>query len=158
MPDSVMPSPTVTLTSSDAFKDGIRHLQLNIPALREHLHDALELIHAFGGEVGWNTELSTQIQLVLEELLVNIIDYGYPNRPPGSIQLIVEIFPDHVTMSLDDDGVAFDPFEYSEPDLTLPLEERPIGGLGIHLVRAIMDAHSYQFSNGRNRTIVSKKI
>ncbi len=145
-------------TLSDTALSPIQPLHLQIPAVREKLSEVVELMVAYSGEAGWNQELSTLIDLVLEELLINIIDYGYPDRPAGTIQLTVESQADSVCIHLLDDGIPFDPFLYEMPDQGLSLQERTLGGLGLYLVKSLVDNWHYQYSNGNNRSVITKNI
>ena len=72
-----------------------------------------------------------------------------------SVVVEVELNQDRVTVTLTDDGTPFDPFSQPEPDTTLSVEERPIGGLGIHLVREMMDDVSYQRRDGHNVVVAT---
>ena len=92
------------------------------------------------------------LQIALDELLTNTIDYGVV----GQAIVELEAAGDRVTLRLTDDGRPFDPFARAAPDTSLPLEERHIGGLGIHLVRSLMDEVSYQRREGRNVVVLTK--
>ena len=92
------------------------------------------------------------LQIALDELLTNTIDYG----AVGQATVELEAPGDRVTLRLTDDGRPFDPFARAAPDTSLPLEERRIGGLGIHLVRGLMDEVSYQRREGRNVVVLTK--
>lgn len=100
--------------------------------------------HAMGDIETYN------LLLVLEEVITNIISYGC--NADHSHQIIVSISLDHGNLILvvSDDGQAFNPLEAPMPDLDLPLDERPIGGLGIALFRSIMDSVDYQRKNNHN--------
>ncbi len=91
-----------------------------------------------------------KLQLALEEVLVNVINYAYPADVVGDISLTAELFHDSLIFTLRDGGTPFDPTQIAEPDVDAPLEERPIGGLGIHLVRHIMESISYSYTAGSN--------
>ena len=86
------------------------------------------------------------IRLVVEELVVNIVNYS------GSDYLDVEIQreKDGITMQYRDGGVPFNPLEKEWPDISLPMEQRKIGGLGIYLVVTKMDTAEYEYTNGEN--------
>ena len=86
------------------------------------------------------------IRLVVEELVVNIVNYS------GSDYLDVEIKreKDGITMQYRDGGVPFNPLEKERPDISLPMEQRKIGGLGIYLVVTKMDTAEYEYTNGEN--------
>ena len=95
--------------------------------------------------------------LALEELVTNSIKYGYDDQAEHVIQVEVELGPDCMTMVVEDDGHPFNPLEQMEPDTNLPIEERPIGGLGLHLLRKLSDRMEYVWKNGRNRVTLQKK-
>ena len=98
------------------------------------------------------------IHLVTEELVVNVASYAYPDGADDYLD--VEIIRDegHITLRFRDGGVPFNPLEREAPDTTLPIEERPIGGLGIYLVRQFMDTVEYEYTNGENILTVMKKV
>ena len=94
------------------------------------------------------------IRLVIEELIVNIVNYS------GSDYIDIELKRDEnsITLCFRDNGIPFNPLKRVMPDTTLPLEKRQIGGLGIYLVIKKTDAISYEYTNGENILTVSKKI
>ena len=102
----------------------------------------------------------TQVELALEEVLVNVINYAYPQdqNPPGTIE--VECSWDDrqiLTIVVADQGAAFDPLNKPDPDTTLSIEERDIGGLGIYLTKKMMDQVTYDRSRGKNKLTMVKK-
>lgn len=102
-------------------------------------------------------ELNMPINLALEEAVSNVMLYAYPG---GSGQVLVEAETSakQVVFTISDSGIPFDPTEQAEPDLTLTAEERPIGGLGIHLVKQIMDVIGYERKDNRNILTLTKKL
>ena len=76
----------------------------------------------------------------------------------GSVTVEVELDQERVTVTITDDGPPFDPFRQAAPDTTLSVDERPIGGLGIHLVRELMDEVSYQRRDGQNVVVLVKQL
>ena len=98
------------------------------------------------------------LQVSLDELLRNTMAYGFAGRGGGEVTVEVELGPDRVGVTLTDDGRPFDPFGVAAPDTALPVEERRIGGLGIHLVRRMMDEVSYRRRAGRNVVILTKYL
>ena len=92
--------------------------------------------------------------LALEELATNILKYGYDDAAVHEIRLRVEIQPPVVRLILEDDGHPFNPLDLPEPDVHLPLEARPPGGLGLHLVRKLAERLAYERRDGRNRVTV----
>jgi serine/threonine-protein kinase RsbW len=98
------------------------------------------------------------VSVALEELLNNTIAYGFAGREGGEVAVDVELRTDRLSVTLTDDGRPFDPFGMAAPDTTRSLEERQIGGLGIHLVRRMMDEVSYQRRADRNVVVLAKLL
>ena len=98
------------------------------------------------------------VNVALDELLANTITHGLAGRGGGELSVDVELRPDRLTVTLTDDGTPFDPFGRAVPDTALSVEDRPIGGLGIHLVRQLMDEVSYQRRTDRNVVVLSKLL
>jgi anti-sigma regulatory factor (Ser/Thr protein kinase) len=98
------------------------------------------------------------VNLSLDELLTNTISYGFPEG--GEHEIVVRISLDGETLEIQiyDDGLAFNPLEKSEPDISLNVEDRPIGGLGIHLVRKTMDEIEYRWEDNQNILVIKKEI
>lgn len=91
-----------------------------------------------------------QIDLALEEAVTNIIMYAYPEGEKGTAELTVEVADGQISATLIDSGTPFNPLQQQEANLDVSLEERKIGGLGIHLIREIMDVVEYVYEDGRN--------
>lgn len=94
------------------------------------------------------------IQLVLEELITNIIDYAYDDAKTHEIGVRVALEAGHGVVEIEDDGRPFDPLGVPEADIRRPLEDRPIGGLGLHLVRQMVENMDYHRVGGKNRVEV----
>jgi anti-sigma B factor antagonist len=103
------------------------------------------------------------VNVALDELLTNTIWYGLSGNPgggqgAGEVTVDVELHPDRLTVTLSDNGTPFDPTARSAPDTTLSVEDRPIGGQGIHLVRKLMDEVTYQRRADRNVVVLTKLL
>ena len=96
------------------------------------------------------TGLANKLKLAVEEAVVNIMDYAYPSGTEGNIEIRMEADSDRLRIIITDTGSEFDPTSVSKVDTTLSVEERPIGGLGIFLVRNLMDSINYERFEGRN--------
>ena len=107
--------------------------------------------------MGFDPMLTMQLNLAIEEAVVNVMDYAYPPGTKGEVDIEVKADADKLMFTISDNGVAFDPTAKAEVDTTLSAEERQIGGLGIHLVRHIMDHGEYERKDGRNILRLSKK-
>lgn len=115
------------------------------------------LVEEFGGENNFKTEEEYAIYLCLEELVTNVISYAWPDGGEHNINVRLSVDEDSIKVEIDDDGLEFDSVKHGQPDTTLPAEERPIGGLGIHLVKQTMDDMFYQRVDNRNIIIIKKK-
>ena len=107
---------------------------------------------------GLPVDVRRSLNVAIDELLANALSHGQTGRDPCSVTVEVELDPERVTVIVTDDGMPFDPFERDAPDTTLPVEERPIGGLGIHLVGQLMDEVSYQRREGHNVVVLVKQL
>lgn len=98
------------------------------------------------------------LNVVLDELLTNTVSYGLADRTGGGgmVTIDVKLHPDRLTVTLTDNGRPFNPFGRDAPDTTLSVDERPIGGLGIHLVRQLVDEVSYHRRDDTNVVVLAK--
>jgi len=115
------------------------------------------LVEEFGGENNFKTEEEYAIYLCLEEMVTNVISYAWPDGGEHTIDIRLAVGEESIRVEIDDDGVEFNPVEFGAPDTAAPAEERPIGGLGIHLVKQTMDDMFYQRVDNRNALIMKKK-
>lgn len=99
-----------------------------------------------------------EVQLALEEQLTNIVHYAYDDDREHHIKVRVTFHPPEFRIEVEDDGRPFNPLERPAPDLTLPIDQRPIGGLGIHLIRKSRDALEYHRENDRNILVMIKRV
>ena len=119
-------------------------------------------LYEFVEEVGNDFELSSDIvfnlNLVLEEAVVNIINYAYPKEEHESIYLSARMHEGSIVLVLTDTGKEFDPTAAPEADVTLSADDRQIGGLGIFLIRQIMNEVKYERIEGKNVLTLEKKL
>ncbi len=99
-----------------------------------------------------------RLSLVLEELLSNVIAYGYDDEAEHEIHVAFDVNETSLTAIFDDDGRPFNPYDAQKPDMSGPLENRSVGGLGIHLILTIMDSVEYERVGDRNRTTMSMNL
>ena len=98
------------------------------------------------------------LNVALDELLQNTIAHGFAGREGGAVTIAVELGTDRLTVTLSDNGRPFDPLGAAAPDTAGSVEERPVGGLGIHLVRQLMDEVRYQRHADRNVVTLVKRL
>mgnify|MGYP002522748440 CR=1 FL=1 len=108
--------------------------------------------------LGIDTKTGKQIKLAVEEAVVNVIDYAYPPEVTGDIVVQATSDGQWLQFVIIDNGVAFDPTEKEKADTTLSVEDRPIGGMGILLVRELMDSINYERSDGKNVLTLKKRL
>jgi len=125
----------------------------------EELTRLTEVVDSLGEEDAWSPALVGKVNLVLEELAINTINHGHD----GGLHEISFTFnssDDALTIEMVDDGKPFDPLtEAPVPDVNAPMDERPIGGLGVFLVRKLMDELTYRREEGRNHlTLVAYRV
>jgi len=98
-----------------------------------------------------------EVVLAAEEVLMNVITHAYP-AGGGEVRVTAEAMeaPRGLHLAVADDGIAFDPLAAADPDIDAPLEERGIGGLGILLVKRMMDRVAYARDGGENRLVMEK--
>ena len=110
-------------------------------------------------EHGIDDETAKILNLALEEWVANVINYAYPKGMRGHVEVTADVTDDVLTLVIKDHGAVFDPTQHAEVDIDADLDERAIGGLGIHLIRTIMDTVDYErTTDGYNRLVLTKKI
>ncbi len=108
--------------------------------------------------IGFDMGVTMQLNLALEEAVVNVMNYAYPAGTKGSVNIEAKATDECVKFIISDKGAPFDPTAKEEVDTTLTAEERGIGGLGIHLIRQIMDSINYERIDGSNVLTLQKKL
>jgi anti-sigma regulatory factor (Ser/Thr protein kinase) len=117
-----------------------------------------QFIDEIGEEFSLTPDIIFNLNLVLEEAVVNIINYAYPKEEHQSIFLSAKLQDGSIVFVLTDTGKEFDPTMAPEADITLSAEDRPIGGLGIFLIRQIMNQVKYERIEGKNVLTLEKKL
>ena len=102
--------------------------------------------------------LYRKLNVVVDELVTNIVNYAYPNGENDYLDVEIMHGEKFVTIRFHDGGIPFNPLEKAPSDITLPMDQRPIGGLGILLVVQKVDAIAYEYINGENVLTISFKI
>jgi serine/threonine-protein kinase RsbW len=117
------------------------------------------LIETFAGEQRVSADDTARVLIAVEELVTNIVKYGYePGAEVGSIDVTVWTEDHRLGIGIADDSNPFNPFAQPKPDLDAPIERRRIGGLGLHLVKSIMDRTHYERVGSRNVVEISRRI
>lgn len=117
-----------------------------------------ELIMELSQKWELSPALAMNINLVIEEALTNIIFYAFPDNGKHEIKVSVALTNHQLTIKITDDGIPFNPLSQQQPDITLPAEERPVGGLGIFLISQMMDKMHYSRQHNQNILKLNKRI
>lgn len=129
------------------------------PAKDTALNDVLSFAEEELRKAGCPGKAVMPIMVALEEIFINIAHYAYPNHS-GEMNLAIDFDSESRTMTFEmtDSGIPFDPLSKPDPDLTLPAEERQIGGLGIFMMKQTMDEVRYCHEDGQNRLTMKKAL
>ena len=129
---------------------------LTVPATLESLSEIGKYVNTAAAEAGLEKKIAYRLRLAVDEIASNIIIHGYQEAGlSGDVQVFAELEEQALTITLEDSSPAFDPRSLLDrpSQIDLPLEERPIGGLGIYLTVQNVDKFDYQYVNNRNRNI-----
>lgn len=129
---------------------------LRLPAVLDNLEKLISFITECAGKQGYSSSELRRIELAVEEVLVNICRYAYPNRP-GDIEIKCEIGKDSSVIEIIDTGIPFDCSNETCPDLKAKVCDRKLGGLGIFLVHKMVDNVAYRREGDRNILTLSCK-
>lgn len=99
-----------------------------------------------------------QVNLAIDEILTNIISYGYDNKEQHEIKLELVYAQSCLMITITDDGKSFNPLDIEMPDVKAQLEDRPVGGLGFYLVSKVMDQVTYSRESGKNVLLLTKAL
>ncbi len=119
----------------------------------EKVHSIIEQI---GTEFNCQAKTVFELNLAIDELLTNTISYGYDDKSVHTIEIEITVDAKKIIIKLQDDAKPFNPLNAKEADTTLSLEERSIGGLGIHIIKKIIDHITYERENNKNIISLTK--
>ncbi len=133
-------------------------LTLQLENTNEAIGPATETAEAWLGARQLPPDVSYLVSLAIEELVTNCIKYGYDDDGTHTIDIVLSVSDQALTMLVIDDGHPFDPLALAPPDLSLEIEDRPIGGLGLHLLKELSDDIQYERHDGMNRLTLIKRF
>jgi serine/threonine-protein kinase RsbW len=125
---------------------------------RHELVRLAEQVATFGAEHQIAHDTITNVNLVLDEIVSNAIKYGRTGERGGGIDVSLALDGGVLTIDVSDDGIAFNPLAAEPPNLDLPIMERPVGGLGIHIVKALTQTAAYRRENDRNHLTMTMRV
>ena len=124
-------------------------------AKTELLDDVLEFVGQELEQYDCPMKVDIQLKVAIEELFVNIAHYAYGDAT-GEATIQTETEPGRISVTFIDSGTPYDPLAKEDPDITLSVEDRPIGGLGIYMVKKSMDSVEYEYKDGKNQLTIVK--
>jgi anti-sigma regulatory factor (Ser/Thr protein kinase) len=136
----------------------LKEMTVTIANDLEELGKVVAEFDKFAEAHGLADRLRRSMSLVFDELLNNTISYAYPDGGEHSIEIKIAIIGDKLEVTVLDDGVPFNPFAQTAPDTSLAMEDRDIGGLGIHLVNKVMDETHYTRRTSMNVVTLIKRL
>ena len=146
-------------------EDGARSRDAMNDSMTIHVFNAIEAIEPASRTAqdwlrqrGLPPNLCYLVNLAIEELVTNCVKHAYDDAAQHVIEFVLSITERTLTIIAVDDGREFDPSSVPSPDMSQPLSRRPIGGLGIHLLREMMDSMSYERRDGKNRLTLTKGL
>ncbi|MBQ6716612.1 MAG: ATP-binding protein [Clostridia bacterium] len=134
-------------------------VEITVNACVDKIAEAVAFVEEQLENMGAGMKAQMQISIAVDELFANIANYAYPNGE-GTATVRVEASEDgkKAMITFIDSGVPYNPLEKEDPDITLSAEDRPIGGLGIFMVKKSMDDMIYRYENGKNILTIIKSI
>ena len=134
--------------------------EIHLEAKKENIEKATEFVQEEMEEAGFSMKAIMQVAVAIDEIYVNIASYAY-GQGTGMVTVQVDIEQEddgpEMELTFIDSGIAFNPVEFEDPDITRPAEERSIGGLGIFLVKKTMNGMKYRRKDGKNILTIKKK-
>ncbi len=131
---------------------------LSVSGSSEGVRQVAGAFDTFSASQGIDGPAAQAVQVALDEILSNTVRSAFLAGRAGHIDVRFEIAEGALEVLIVDDGIAFDPLARADPNPKAPLEARPVGGLGIYLVKQLMDSVDYERKDGRNRLRLKKRI
>ena len=117
-----------------------------------------EFVERTAEQANLDPSVTMTLTLAIEEAVANVMKYAYPKGEVGPIEINATINDGSLSFTIKDSGTPFDPTQVKKADITLSAEEREIGGLGLHLIRNIMDTVEYHHTSNQNILTLTKNI
>ncbi len=135
-----------------------RTLEVRLHNRLSELERVGEAVESFGEAHRLPGKVVQALALCVDEVVTNVISYAYDDQADHQITLRLSLGTGELAAEVEDDGKPFNPLDAPPPDLTQSLEDRPIGGLGVHFLRTLMDGVEYRREQGKNLLVMKKKL
>ena len=133
--------------------------KLTFQANISELNKVHEFIEKESEKFNYSPKIIHQVHMIAEEIFINIVSYAYkPDDKNQNVMLTLEFNPKDLFIKFEDNGVPYNPLKNEDPDTSLSLEMRPVGGLGIFIVKHIADSIDYKYNDGKNTLVIKKNV
>ena len=133
--------------------------EITVEAKVENLDQVNDFINHSIGEIDCSKKAIMQLGVIVEEIFVNIASYAYSDETGfATVQVEVQKNLPAIALTFIDGGVQYNPLERKDPDLEASIDEREVGGLGIYLVKNMVEKISYQYADGKNILSLTKRL
>jgi len=139
-------------------RDDSTQIELHLTNEMAEIDRCLEALREFSDRNNLPPDVRNDVGVVLDDLLNNIISHAFEDQEEHLIEVSLATDKQRCIVTISDDGIEFEPFLRPEPDIKSGKKDRQLGGLGIHLIRNLMDDFSYRRIDGRNVTILMKRM
>jgi len=133
-------------------------LQINLTGGAEESADLASAIEQFCERENLGDMVKNQVNLILEELYTNTANYGFEGIDDGQVKISLSVIDHQLEICFEDNGIAFNPLDISDPDLMLSLDDRPIGGLGVFFVKTLTEHVEYHRVGNFNQIKMIKSL
>ena len=130
---------------------------MTVAAETENLQKVLGFVGGYLDKISCQKKARMHIDIAVDDIFVNIAHYAY-DKAGGNVTVNVEVTPETAVITFIDSGAPYDPLKKPGPDVTLPMEKRAIGGLGVFMAKKLMDELIYEYRNGQNILTMKKNI
>lgn len=117
-----------------------------------------QMVEEFGDANKLPEQQIYMINLALDELITNTVSYGLRGVSRPTIEIALQVSENTLVLTMEDNGQPFDPTRDTNPDLSSAVDERPVGGLGLHLIKTFADRVDYEYSDGKNRLVMEHDL
>jgi anti-sigma regulatory factor (Ser/Thr protein kinase) len=133
-------------------------LRVSVSPRLSAVRSLAQMVEEFGDANKLPEQQIYMINLALDELITNTVSYGLRGVSRPKIEIALQVSENTLVLTMEDNGQPFDPTRNTNPDLSSAVDERPVGGLGLHLIKTFADRVDYEYSDGKNRLVMEHDL
>jgi anti-sigma regulatory factor (Ser/Thr protein kinase) len=133
-------------------------LRVSVSPRLSAVRSLAQMVEEFGDANKLPEQQIYMINLALDELITNTVSYGLRGVSRPKIEIALQVSENTLVLTMEDNGQPFDPTRDTNPDLSSAVDERPVGGLGLHLIKTFADRVDYEYSDGKNRLVMEHDL